>query len=98
MEQIKSIIDDVLKKIQKNQEQGLEEDIEKIWIKSVQQKTAKHTKTCFFKKGKLYVNAEDSAWLYELKTNKEEILKKLQKFSKNKIKDAIFKVGDIHGS
>ncbi|MFH1621770.1 MAG: DUF721 domain-containing protein [Candidatus Omnitrophota bacterium] len=98
MEPIKSIIGDVLKKIQNNKEQGLDEDVEKVWIKSVQKKIAKHTRIRFFKKGKLYVNAEDSAWLYELKINKEEILRKLQKFSKNKITDAIFKVGDMHGS
>lgn len=97
MEQIKSIVKDVIKDIQAKQEQNPDGDIKAMWIRSARKKIAQHTKCRFFKKGKLYINAEDSAWLYELKLKKEEILGRLKKISKNKIKDISFKVGEIHG-
>jgi len=95
MEQIKSIVYDVIKNIQ--DKQAPSGDIEGLWIKSVRKKAAQHTKVRFFKKGKLHINVESPAWLYDLKLKKEDIIKKIKKLSKNKITDLRFRVGDIHG-
>ncbi|MBL7130324.1 MAG: DUF721 domain-containing protein [Candidatus Omnitrophica bacterium] len=98
MEQIKSILNDVINNILKKQQQNPEGDIESIWIRCVRKNVAQHTKTRFFKKGKLYINVENPAWLYELNMKKEDILKRLQKLSKNRIMDVRFKVGNMHGN
>lgn len=97
MEQIKSIVKDVIKSILEGKEQNPNGDIESIWIKSVKKRAAQHTKIHFFKNGKLYIHVEDSAWLYELNLKKEDILKRIKKISKNKIKDVRLKIGDIYG-
>lgn len=97
MEQIKSIVKDVIKNIQDRQERGPGGDIEGAWIKSAKKRTAQYTKIRFFKEGKLYINVKDSAWLYELNSKKKDMLKRIKKISKNKITDIRFKVGDING-
>lgn len=98
MEQIKSIIKDVIKDILGKQEQCPGGGIESIWVRSTTKKISRHTKYRFFKNGKLYVNVENSAWLYELNSKKAAMLKKLKKLSKNKIIDLRFKIGDINGN
>lgn len=95
MEPIKSILDSVLKNIEAKQKQHPEGDLDELWLKCVRKKTAKHTKVSFFKSGRLYINVENPGWLYELNINREELLKRLQKVSKNKIKYIKFKVGVI---
>ncbi|NQU19118.1 DUF721 domain-containing protein [bacterium] len=98
MESIKSILNVVIGDIQKKQQQYPQEKIENIWKKCVKKIISQHTKASFFKKGKLYVNVENSAWLYELNTKKEDIVKRLKKISKNKIKELRLKIGDIYGN
>lgn len=98
MEQIKSIIGSVLEDIQKKRELYPKEGIEEVWLHCVRKNTAKHTKAHFLKKGTLFVNVENPAWLFELNIKKEEIIERLQKLSKNKIKDVRFRVGDINGN
>ncbi|MDD5004947.1 MAG: DUF721 domain-containing protein [Candidatus Omnitrophica bacterium] len=96
MESIKSIINGVIENIKKQQRTQV--DIENIWRRCVNKAAAKHTKAVFLKSGRLYINIESPAWLYELKLKKESITKKIQKLSKNKIKEVRFKIGDIHGN
>jgi predicted nucleic acid-binding Zn ribbon protein len=95
MEQIKFILNNVIKNIGQKQEDSGE--LESAWRRCIKKSATKHTKISFFKNGILYINAENSAWLYELNTKKDEILLKLQKFTNNKIKSIKFKVGDING-
>jgi predicted nucleic acid-binding Zn ribbon protein len=95
MESIKSILGTVLKDIEKQQRQLPEDNLEDLWAKCVEKKALRHTKVSFFKSGRIYVNVENPGWLYELNINREEILNKLQKKSKNKVKDIKLKVGDI---
>jgi len=95
MESIKSILGSVLKDIEKKQAQLPGGNLQDLWAKCVAKKTLKHTKVNFFKNGRMYVNVENPGWLYELNIHREEILKKLQKISKDKIKDIKLKVGDI---
>ncbi len=97
MEQIKSIIKDVIGGIQEKQENNSCGDIESAWVKSAKKRAAQYTKIRFLKAGKLYVNVKDSAWLYELNSKKKDILKRIKKITKNKITDIRFKVGDIYG-
>ena len=96
MEQIKSIVDIVLKRIEKKQ-QFFNEENEAIWKQCVKKGVAKHTKVRSFKHSKLHVYVEGPAWLYQLNIEKEQVLKKIKKISKNKIKDIKFTVGDING-
>src|SRR3989338_4744590 len=98
MEQIKSIIGSVLQNIQKKRELYPEEGIEEIWLRCVKKNMAKHTKAHFLKRGTLFVNVENPAWIFELNIKKEEIVEKLQSLSKNKIKNIRFRVGDIYGN
>ena len=98
MEQIKSIVKDVLKDILDKREQCPGGCVESIWSQSATKKISRHTKYKFFKNGKLYINVENSAWLYELNSKKAAMLKKLKKISKNKIIDLRFKIGDINGN
>ncbi|MDD5617595.1 MAG: DUF721 domain-containing protein [Candidatus Omnitrophica bacterium] len=95
MESIKSILYDVFKGLQAQQKQLPDGDLRQLWEQSAKGKIAKHTKVTFFKNGKLFVNVENSGWLYELNTKKEDIIKHLKKISKNKIKDIKLKVGDV---
>lgn len=97
MEQIKNIIGDVLKNLEKRQ-QNTKEEIEDLWLRCVKKTIAKHTRISFLKKGKLYINVENPAWLYELRIKKEALFKRISKLSKNKIKDISFRVGDIDDS
>jgi predicted nucleic acid-binding Zn ribbon protein len=98
MEQIKSIVADVIKDILAKQERGPGGDIAELWNHGATKKVSQHTKSNFFKNGTLYINVENSAWLYELKSKQAAILKKLKKISKNKIIDVKFKIGDIDGN
>lgn len=97
MEPIKSIVNNVIRNIQKRQ-QCPKEKIEEVWTRCVKKSIAQHTRVHFLKNGKLYINTENPAWSYELKIKKDAIIQRLQKASENKIKDIRFKVGDIHGS
>lgn len=95
MEEIKSILGKILRNIEAKQH--AEDDIKKNWEASVTKKISKHTKVTFFKKGELFVNVENPTWLCELKSNKENILEKVKKISRGKIKSIRFKVGAIYG-
>ena len=97
MEPIKSIVTNVLQDILDRRERSPGGDVESIWLRSATKKISRHTKYRFFKNGKLYINVENSAWLYELNSKKATMLKKLKKLSKNKIIDVRFKIGDING-
>jgi predicted nucleic acid-binding Zn ribbon protein len=95
MELIKSILDKVLKDIEKKQAQLPDDSLDGLWEKCAGKKALKHTRLSFFKNGKVYINVENTGWLYELNLHREDILKKLKTKSKNKIKDIKLKVGDI---
>ena len=98
MEQIKSIVADVIKNIQKQKEKNPGGDIKDMWRRSARKQIAQHTKLHYFKNGKLYINAENTSWLYAARLKKQEILGRLKKISGNKIHDLRFKVGDVHDS
>lgn len=93
MEQIGPILNKVLQQL-KNQQEYSVEAIEALWNKCVTKTAARHTKIYSLKKGKLYINIENPAWLYELRTRKRQIIAKLNKVSGNKIKEVFFRVGD----
>jgi hypothetical protein len=95
VESIKGILNSVLKDIEKKQSQLPEDNLDDLWASCVAKKALKHTKVSFFKNGKIYINVENPGWLYELNLNREDILKNLQKKSKNKIKDLKLRVGDV---
>jgi len=95
MEKIKNILNTVVKNITTNQgtnDAGLKD----LWCRSVKKKVAEHTKPCYLKKGKLCVNVENPAWLFEMRNNQSPILERLKKTSKNKIKSIFFRVGDVN--
>jgi len=95
MESIKDILHSVFKDLEEKYRQHPDKGFEALWNKCCAKKTAQHTAVSFFKNGIIYINAENSGWLYALKIKKEEILKKLRKNSSNKIKDIRLRVGDI---
>lgn len=91
---INSILKNVVGSIQRQQRE--KETIEKTWKAATEKQLRTHTKAYCFKKSLLYVYAENSAWLHELRMKKPKIEQKINKISGNKIKGIRVKVGDIH--
>ena len=96
MEHIKSIVQNI---IQSAQEKGRDEIgyAQEIWKKITDKTITQSTSARYYKNGVLYVDVKNPAWKFELSVKKEIILKKINKYSKKKIKDIRFKVGDING-
>lgn len=71
---------------------SLKDEILGIWAE-IKKDYSKHALPSFLNRGTLYIDVEDSNWLYFCFLNKEEIKKDLKKlFVNGKIKDIKFQV------
>jgi len=72
-------------------------DFLETWEHTVGKKISKHTKPAFLKKERLVVNVSNSSWLYKLTTEKNKLIKDLNKNLKKrkKIKEIQFRIGEI---
>ena len=87
----KEALRNIVKDIKKNRPD--EEKIMQTWI-NIGQDYTKHARPASFKRGILYIDVEDSNWLYYCSLKKEEIKEKIKEaFSENVITDIKFKVG-----
>lgn len=93
MDNIKNVINDVVKNL--SQKKPTEQQaISGIWNRALSETDRKHTQLHQIKDGKLTVLVDSPAWLYQLKTKKQTLLKKIQEET-SKVKDIVFKIGKL---
>jgi predicted nucleic acid-binding Zn ribbon protein len=93
MEQIKDILNQVVKNIS-DQKPQQEQDIQKAWEAAVNKKTAQHTHLVGVKKGKLLIFVDSPVRVFELTLHKNQILKKMQQ-QIPELLDITFKIGKV---
>jgi predicted nucleic acid-binding Zn ribbon protein len=72
------------------------QDARAVWAKAAGKKAARHSQPVSFRRSRLVVNVDSSAWLYELTLKKRGIIKKLDgKFGTKKVKEIRFRVGEV---
>lgn len=96
MEELKSVLKNVIKDMMDRHDRLDPEKVEKIWKEIVGPKACKHTKIVYLTKNKIRVNVDTSAWLYELNFKKKEIRDAVKKAFG--IEDFKIRVGDIKES
>jgi len=93
MEQIKDILNQVVKNIS-DQKPQQEQDIQKAWEEAVNKKTVQHTHLVGVKKGKLLIFVDSPVRVFELTLHKNQILKKMQQ-QIPELLDITFKIGKV---
>lgn len=93
MEQIKDILNQVVKNIS-GQKPQQEQNIQEVWEGAVNKKTAQHTHLVGIKKGKLLIFVDSPARVYDLTLHKKTILKKMQ-HQLPELLDMTFKIGKV---
>ncbi len=71
-----------------------EERIKKAWFKAAGERARGHTEPRSLRKGRLVVNVDSSALLYELTVDKKTILDRLKK-TKTDIKELSYRIGSV---
>jgi hypothetical protein len=90
---VKTVLGDVLRGL-KNKDSGCDEDCLRAALRDIiGDKALTHTKIVYLTKGRIRVNVNSSAWLYELTLRKNPILQALKK--KLSVTDIAFVLGDI---
>lgn len=93
MDDIKDIVNDVVRDLEKKQARQ-QMDIAQIWASCVTAKEAAHTKVEGIREGVLYVNADCSAWMFQCRLRYRSILQKVQADLPD-VKRIYLKVGNI---
>ena len=75
---IKNIIPQVIEKISSGNPEW-QNDLSRAWQGVVDYKALKHCRLAGFRKGRLLVNVDSPAWLFQLSFKKPELLRRLQK-------------------
>lgn len=93
MDNIKDVVNQVIEKISIKQpvEQG---KIDRIWQNVLNEQELKHTCLEGIKDGKLSVNVDSPAWLYQMQIRRTKILERL-KDELPDIKSVFFRIGKI---
>ena len=93
MDNIKDIVKNVMGNMTK--ESSLKhEKIERLWQNVVNPQELKHTRFVGIKEGKIFVNVDSSAWLYQMNIKKNRILERLKE-EISEIKEIRFTLGKI---
>jgi len=92
--QVESILDELLKKIEKTGVQKGNAVIE-AWIKAAGEEASTYAQPVSFKKGVLMVIVANSAWLYKLTMEKNRLIKifREQYTGRQKLENIRFRVG-----
>ncbi len=93
MEQIKNTIQQVLEALEKKKTGTDSDDPKSILKKVLAKKAFGHVKLYNFRKGILTVKVDSSVWVYYLNLQKEDLLKKISKETRD-VKDIRFCLGD----
>lgn len=91
---LKDVTANVIKKLS-DKRKGKEERVRKAWRSAAGKKAEGHTEPRSLRRGRLVINVDSSALLYELTLNKRTILNKLKKRLKNDIKELNLRIGNI---
>ena len=93
MDNIKDIVNQVIKKISIKQPID-QSKIDRIWQNILSKQELKHTKLIGVKDGRISINVDSPAWVYQLKIKKNKILGRL-KDELPEIKSLVFRIGKI---
>jgi len=95
---IKGIVQGVLKGWKKDK--VFKKDlIEKAWRKIAGKKAMKHTKIASLRSGRLIIEVDESAWIYQLSMKKHDLLKSMNEVLEKKdipIKEIQFRIGTFN--
>jgi predicted nucleic acid-binding Zn ribbon protein len=94
MDNINDIVKNVIGNIAGQKADQLAQ-IEKSWVKILTQDELRHTKIKGIKEGSISVNVDSPAWMFQMKTKKNRILKKLQEDIFD-VKNIFFRIGKIN--
>ena len=93
------LLDKILKKVfRKLKKIGrfTQEEIGGFWVGAAGEDAGKHSRVVSIRRGVLFVNVDDSSWLYELTLKKKELKIALGEKLKGKVlKDIRFRIGEI---
>jgi len=93
MEQIKDIINSVIKNISSGKRK-VQEEILKTWEDVLGKRAAKHTKIMGIHNGKLFVNVDSSVWLFQLNLKRNYLLGELRKITDD-VEEINFRIGRV---
>jgi predicted nucleic acid-binding Zn ribbon protein len=93
MEQIKTIIQDVIENISADKKDQ-HAAIFKTWQETVGKRASRHTKIVMLEKGRLIVNVDSSVWLFQLSLKRPALLKRLKGVISD-IEKISFRIGRI---
>ena len=91
---IKEVAENVIKNLSKERT-SKEEKVKKVWQKAVGRRFYSHTQPVSFRKHRLVVNVDSSAWLYELTMKKKIIASRLKKMLRDDFEELQFRIGKI---
>jgi predicted nucleic acid-binding Zn ribbon protein len=91
---ISDILKDVVEKLSQKKERKIHKVIAQ-WPKIAGKELSRHTKPSYIKKGTLIIDVDESAWLYHISLQKENLLKTLRKrFKEAHIENVQFRIGN----
>lgn len=93
MEQIRDIVKNVIADLSSDKNKT-QESILETWQEVLGKKATKHTKIVGLKQGRLLVNVDSSAWLFQLNLQRKELLEKLNA-KVNDIQEISFRIGRV---
>ena len=73
-EQIKSIINDIISRIRNKESKNKKAKIGEYIAKTLGEQSRKHIEVSGLRKGSLYINVDNSAWLQELSLMKQDLV------------------------
>ncbi|MFA4991353.1 MAG: DUF721 domain-containing protein [Candidatus Omnitrophota bacterium] len=95
-EEIKKVIDSVIKKLEKKG-RGTREEIRDIWGRAAGKAALEHARPVNLKQKVLIVEVDSSTWLYALNLKKKNIINEIKKqVGQDKIEDIRLKIGEIN--
>ena len=93
MEEIKNIINNIIGQLSEHQP-NQDKELFDLWEQLLDDTEKKHVRLSGLKSGSLYVNVDSSAWLYQMKLKRTQLLKKVQKEFSN-VKNIYLKIGPL---
>ncbi len=94
MEQIKDVIEDVIRNLTAKKLGENETDPQEWLKKTLTKKELGHIKFHYLRKGVLGIRVDSSAWMYSLSLKKEQLLRKIKEYNPA-IKEIHFSIGDV---
>jgi len=94
MEQIKDVIEEMIRSLTTKKAGDKDADPGEWLKKALTKKELGHIKFNYFRKGILGVYVDSSVWMYSLSLKKEKLLSKLQEYNPG-IRESHLSIGDV---